>query len=83
MSQLKRYACQTGKVIVGVPLVILFIVFLIVFSTIAANFLAYIILKYWIIGAICCLIVIVFILGIAFLAGDEIFKKYNICQRFK
>jgi hypothetical protein len=27
--------------------------------------------------------VIVFILGIAFLAGDEIFKKYNICQRFK
>jgi hypothetical protein len=83
MSQLKRYACQTGKLIVGMPIIILGILAILAFSVFAGEALVYILDNFWVIRAILCILILSIILGVAFLIGDEIFKKYNICQRFR
>jgi amino acid permease len=79
MSQLKRYACQTGKVVAGMPVVILGIAVILGFSVFAGEVLVYILDNFWVIRVILGVLVLLLILVVAFLIGDEIFKKYDIC----
>jgi amino acid permease len=83
MSQLKRYACQTGKVVAGIPIVILGIAIILGFSVFAGEVLVYILDNFWVIRSILGILILLLILVVAFLIGDDIFKKYNICQRFR
>lgn len=83
MSQLKRYACQAGKVILGIPLVAIGAAAVMVGAALLSEFIVYLLANFVLfqIAAIC--IVCLLLLMVAYVVGDIVFKKYNICQRFK
>jgi hypothetical protein len=83
MSQLKYYACQLAKILSGVPIVIFALLAIFAFSTVAGNVLIYLLDNFWMVRVIGCLFSVLIISGAAFLVGDDLFRKYNICQRFK
>ena len=83
MSQLKRYACQVGKVILGIPLVAAGVAAVLIGAALLSEFIVYLLVNFVFIQivAICavCLLLLVF----AYVVGDIVFRKYDICQRFK
>ena len=83
MNQLKRWACQTAKVVVGIPLAIIVLILIFGFAGVVGSGIAYLLDNFWIIRALGILLVILMIIGAGFLIGDDVFKKYDICQRFK
>ena len=83
MSQLKRYVCQAGKVLIGIPICILAAALIVAFSFWTATAICYLLENFLIVQlAVGCAIGLL-LLAFAFVVGDIIFKKYNICQRFK
>jgi hypothetical protein len=83
MSQLKRYACQLAKILSGAPIVIFAFLAIFAFSAVAGNVLVYLLDNFWIVRVIGCLFLVLIMSGAAFLVGDDLFRKYDICQRFK
>jgi multisubunit Na+/H+ antiporter MnhB subunit len=75
MSQLKRYACQTAKTVVGASVIICIVI--------VAGILAKLLEYPEILRGLFCLIWTLIFLMISLFIGHEIFRKYDICQRFK
>jgi len=83
MSQLKRYTCQLAKILTGTLLAVIGIIAIVAFATLAGEVLVYLLDHSVIARATGCLLLALVVLGVGFLIGDDIFRKYNICQRFK
>ncbi len=83
MSNLKRYACQTGKIIIGLPIVTFVILTILTFAWVASEVICYMLFNFRTVQVLIGLVVLLFVSFAAFCIGNEIFRKYNICQRFK
>ena len=83
MSQLKRYACRAGKVIIGLPICLIATALILAGADVASTAICYLLEHFLIVQlAVGCAIGLL-LLAFAFVVGDVIFRKYNICQRFK
>ena len=83
MSQLKRYACQAGKVIIGIPICLVAAALMLAFSFGAATLICYLLENFLIVQLIAGCAIGLLLLAFAYTVGDILFKEYNICQRFK
>ena len=83
MSQLKRYACRAGKVIIGLPICLVAAALILAGAGVAATAICYLLENFLIVQLAAGCAIGLLLLAFAFVVGDIIFKKYNICQRFK
>jgi hypothetical protein len=74
-KSLKYYACQTGKLVIGILAIAIFLLFL--------GLIEYVIDTYITAKLIVAIIGIAVFLFFSYVAGDEIFKSLEVCKIFK
>ena len=80
---MRRYACLVGKVIIGIPICLIAAALIVAFSFGAATAICYLLENFLIVQLVAGCAIGLLLLAAAFVVGDVIFRKYNICQRFK
>lgn len=83
MRPMKYYACQVAKIVLGLGIVLVALLFILIAACLIAEALTYLLINVLFVRSLAALVAVIAISLVAYVMGDGIFRKYNICQRFR